>query len=246
MTRLRAKSSGGATVGSIGYPPLSQHLREIAQRPETWTAVARNLIPVAGVYGFGWSAALTVFNYWFDGLTALAAISAVLIPRALCETQPKLRAPKSALLNLARGVVAWIFLVSVLGLPYWIALIPLHPLLFSETLRHQLAHSPALWFTFGSIAASHLWKALQSGYAAMPDTELKQRVRRDVYLLILRAVAMFIMAAHGLAFALVPLMAIVLSYLEIWPERALGAVFGKSSQLHDYDPEDSPFNQRGR
>ncbi|MBX6324575.1 MAG: hypothetical protein IRY93_00905, partial [Chthoniobacterales bacterium] len=64
MTRLRAKSSGGATVGSIGYPPLSQHLREIAQRPETWTVVARNLIPVAGVYFFGWSAALTVFNYW--------------------------------------------------------------------------------------------------------------------------------------------------------------------------------------
>lgn len=154
MTRLRAKSSGGATVDSVGYSPVSQHLREIAERPETWIVVARNLVPVAGVYGFGWSAALTVFNYWFDGLTALAAIGAVLIPRALCETQPKLRAPKSALLNLARGVVAWIFFVSVVGLPYWIALIPLHALLFSETLRHELAHAPALWFTFSSIAAS--------------------------------------------------------------------------------------------
>jgi hypothetical protein len=62
----------------------------------------------------------------------------------------------------------------------------------------------------------------------MPDKELKQRVRRDVYLLILRAMAMFIMAAHGLAFILVPLMALLLSYFEICPERALGAVFGES------------------
>jgi hypothetical protein len=51
--------------------------------------LVRNLIPVLGIYGFCWSAALTVFNYWFDGLTALAAIVAALIPRALRETQPK-------------------------------------------------------------------------------------------------------------------------------------------------------------
>ena len=51
--------------------------------------LARNLIPVVGIYGFGWSAALAVFNYWFDGLTAIAAIVAALIPRALRETQQK-------------------------------------------------------------------------------------------------------------------------------------------------------------
>jgi hypothetical protein len=54
----------------------------------------------------------------------------------------------------------------------------------------------------------------------MPEQELKQRVRWDVYVLILRAIAMFIMAAHGLYFILVPLMALLLSYFEIWPERA--------------------------
>jgi hypothetical protein len=51
--------------------------------------IARNLIPVVGIYGFGWSAALAVFNYWFDGLTAVAAIVAAIIPRSLRETQPK-------------------------------------------------------------------------------------------------------------------------------------------------------------
>jgi hypothetical protein len=44
-------------------------------------------------------------------------------------------------------------------------------------------------------------------------------------------------AAHGLAFVLVPLMALLLSYFEIWPERVLGAVFGDPSRLYEYDPD---------
>jgi hypothetical protein len=224
-------------------PPLSQHLREFASCPDAWAVLARNLIPVVGIYGFGWSAALTVFNYWFDGLTALAAIVAALIPRALRETQSKKDHPTWAG-NTLRGVVTWIFLVGIVGLPYWIVLIPLHDLLLGDQLRRELAHSPALWFTFGSLAVSHFWKALHMGYDTMPDKDLKQRARWDIYLLILRAIAMFIMAAHGLAFILVPLMALLLSYLEIWPERALGAVFGDPSRLWEYDPGDPPSNRR--
>jgi hypothetical protein len=78
----------------------------------------------------------------------------------------------------------------------------------------------------------------------MSENELKQRVRWDVYLLVLRAAAMFFMAAHGLYFILVPLMALLLSYLEIWPDRALGAVFGDSSRLWEYDPGDPTSNRR--
>ena len=55
---------------------------------------------------------------------------------------------------------------------------------------------------------------------------------------------MFIMAAHGLYFIVVPLMALLLSYLEIWPERAIGAVFGDPSRLWEYDPDDPTSNRR--
>jgi len=244
MAKPQEKTASTA-VRPIAPPPLSQHLRELASRPHAWAVLARNLIPVVGIYGFGWSAALAVFNYWFDGLTALAAIVAALIPRALRETQPKSTGAMSAAANLVRGVVTWIFLVGIVGLPYWIVLIPLHDLLLGNELRRQLAHSPALWFTFGALAAGHFWKAFQSGYDAMPDKELKQRVRWDVYLLVLRALAMFMMAAHGLAFILVPLMALLLSYFEIWPARALGAVFGDPSRLYEYDP-DNPASSRRR
>ena len=156
----------------VAPPPLSQHLRELASRRDAWLVLARNLIPVVGIYGFGWSAALAVFNYWFDGLTALAAIVAALIPRALRETQPKSLGATSAE-KLVRGAVTWIFLVGIVGLPYWIVLIPLHDLLLGDELRRQLAHSPALWFTFGSLAAGHFWKAFHLGYDALPDNELK-------------------------------------------------------------------------
>src|SRR5712692_8066980 len=241
-----ADKTGSSAPRPIAPPPLSQHLREFASRPHAWAVLARNLIPVVGIYGFGWSAALAVFNYWFDGLTALAAIVAALIPRALRETQPKSIGAMSAAANLVRGVVTWIFLVGIVGLPYWIVLIPLHDLLLGNELRRDLAHSPALWFTFGSLAAEHFWKAFHLGYDALPDKELKQRARWDIYLLILRAIAMFIMAAHGLYFILVPLMALVLSYLEIWPERALGAVFGDPSRLWEYDPGDPASDRRKR
>ena len=244
MAKPQEKTDSTA-VRAIAPPPLSQHLRELASRRGAWAVLARNLIPVVGIYGFGWSAALAVFNYWFDGLTAVAAIVAALIPRALRETQPKSTGVMSMAANSVRGVVTWIFLVGIVGLPYWIVLIPLHDLLLGDELRSQLAHSPALWLTFGSLAVGHFWEAFQSGYDAMPDKELKQRVRWDVYLLILRALAMFIMAAHGLAFILVPLMALLLSYFEIWPERMLGAVFGDPSRLYQHDP-DNPAPKRRR
>jgi hypothetical protein len=241
MAKPQEKTASTA-VRPIAPPPLSQHLRELVSRPGAWQVLARNLIPVVGIYGFGWSAALAVFNYWFDGLTALIAIVTALIPRALRETRPKSVGVMSVK-NITGAVITWIFLVGIIGLPYWIVLIPLHDLLLGEALRRELARSPALWLTFGSLAAGHFWKAFQSGYDAMPDNELKQRVRWDVYLLILRAMAMFIMAAHGLAFILVPLMALLLSYFEIWPERALGAVFGDPSKLYKYDP-DNPGSRR--
>src|SRR5437868_7358674 len=239
------EKAGSTAVRPIAPPPLSQHLRELASRPDAWAVLARNLIPVVGIYGFGWSAALCVFNYWFDGLTALAAIVAALIPPALRETQSKTGRVTWAG-TVVRGLVTWIFLLGIVGLPYWILLIPLHDLLFGNELRRQLANSPALWFTFGSLAASHFWKAFRMGYDTMPDKELKQRARWDIYLLILRAIAMFIMAAHGLYFILVPLIALLLSYLEIWPERALGAVFGDPSRLWEYDPDDHASRRHKR
>jgi hypothetical protein len=226
----------------IRPPPLSQHLREFAANPHSWAVLGRNLIPVVGIYAFGWSAALSVFSYWFDGLTALAAIVAAVVLRLLREMPKNVGWQGSGIGakagKILTGAVTWIFLVVVVGLPYWIVLLPLHNMLLGHELRSQLAHSPALWITFVSLAAGHFWKAFQSSYDVMPDNQLKQRVRWDTYLLVLRAGAMFVMAAQGLYFILVPLMALLLTYMEVWPGRVLGAVFGDPSRLWEYDPDE--------
>src|SRR5436189_5182406 len=110
------ENAGSTAPRQIAPPPLSQHLREFASRPHAWGVLARNLIPVVGIYGFGWSAALAVFNYWFDGLTALAAIVAALIPRALRETQSK-KDHATLVGNVVRGVFVWLLLFGIVGLP---------------------------------------------------------------------------------------------------------------------------------
>jgi hypothetical protein len=227
-------SNGSPTL--VRLPPISQHLREFAARRDAWLILARNLIPVVGIYGFGWSVALTVFNYWFDGFTALAAIIAAMIPRAMRETSKPATGTLGKVKLVFTGVLTWVFLVGIVGLPYWIVLIPLNDLLLGADLREQLMRSPWLWLTFGMLAVSHFWKAFHLGYDTLPDDVLKQRVRWDVYLLILRALAMFMMAGSILVLVLVPVMALLLSYFEIWPERALGAVFGDPSRLSEHDP----------
>jgi len=97
------ETTSSTAVRQIRPPPLSQHLLEFASRPDAWVVLARNMIPVVGIYAFGWSAAVSVFNYWFDGLTALAAIIAALVPRALRETQSK-KDHTTLIGNTVRGV----------------------------------------------------------------------------------------------------------------------------------------------
>ncbi|MGI8438067.1 MAG: hypothetical protein ACR2NX_14410 [Chthoniobacterales bacterium] len=80
------------------------------------------------------------------------------------------------------------FLVGLLGLP-WVVLIPFHDALLSDELRRPLATSPGLWSAFGSIVAGKFGKRMPIDYDAVPKAELKQRVRWDVYLLVLRAPA---------------------------------------------------------
>jgi hypothetical protein len=219
----------------IPLPPISQHLREFVARRDAWLILGRNLIPVVGIYAFGWSAALAVFNYWFDGLTALMAIIAAMTPRAMRETR---KPGDGAVKRMLGGILTWVFLVAIVGLPYWIVLIPLNEMLLGDELRTQLVHSPGLWLTFGMLAGGHFWKAFHVGYDTLPENDLKQRARWDVYLLILRALAMFMTAGHGLALILVPLMSLLLTYFEVWPGRVLGAVFGDPDKLWEYDPEE--------
>src|SRR3954467_3069412 len=138
----RGGEMGPIAPRQLALPPLSQHLREFASRREAWLVLVRNLIPVAGIYAFGWSTAVVVFSYWFDGVAGVAAIIAALMPRAVRESYAKIVGPVTLF---AFGCITWVFLLAILGLPYWIVLIPLHDLLFGDELKQQVMTSHPLW-----------------------------------------------------------------------------------------------------
>jgi hypothetical protein len=214
---------------------LAQHWRELRARPAAWLALAHNLVPVVGVFLLGWSVPLVVFAFWFDGLSAIAAIVAMLVVPAMRDTGLLERRPPVVAFA---AMLTWLILVGVVGLPYWVAFIPLHDYLTSPALWQELLSSPGLWATFGGVLATHVVTAARRGYRAMPERDLKQAVRWDVYLLLLRALGMFLLAGpfSFLPYLVVPAVAMLATYLEVWPARALGAVFGDPSRLHE-DPE---------
>jgi hypothetical protein len=203
-------SRAAQTTSFAGY------LRAFASRREAWIVLARNLIPVAGVYLFDWSIALTTFNYWFDGITALAAILAAVIARGVLESR---KVSGAGLLRLvAGGVLIWIIVFGLCAMPYWFLLDSVSGALRLPEVAAQMQASPALWFTFAALALSHFWKAFTGGYLSVAMDKLKPRVQTDFFALIARAIAMQTIAHVGLGFMLVPIMALVLTHIEIWPE----------------------------
>lgn len=141
-------------------PSLGEHWRDLRQRPAAWVAIARNLVPVVGVFALGWSRSLVIFNFWFDGLAGLVAILTAILPRAVAETADK---GDGAVKKAAMFVLTWLILVGFLCLPYWIVLIPLHGYLLDPDMWRQIRSSPGLWATFGGIAVTQMVAAFRKG-----------------------------------------------------------------------------------
>lgn len=229
---MSASASSAARMGRRP-PSLAAHWRDLKRRPNAWVVIARNLVPVVGVFAFGWSRSLVIFSFWFDGLIGLAAILTAIVPRAIRET-PEARTNVAKLV--ASAVLVWAVLVAFICLPYWIVLIPLHDYILDPEMWRQIRSSPGLWATFGAVVVSQLVTAFRKGYGTLPERELKQALRWDAYLLILKAIGMFVLGIHLLVWWLVvPALVLFGTYLELWPAHALGAVFGDPQRLFEDD-----------
>ncbi len=194
---------------------FADYLRAFASRREAWIVLGRNLIPVVGVYLFDWSVALTTFNYWFDGVTALAAILAAAIARGVLES--RMVSGAGIMRLVAGGVLIWVIIFGLFGMPYWFLLDSVHGVLRPPEIALEIVQSPALWVTFITLTLSQFWKAFTGGYLSMPPDKLKSQVQTDFFALVARAVAMQVIAHVGLGFMLVPVMALVLTHIEVWP-----------------------------
>jgi hypothetical protein len=224
-------------------PSLREHLADLRSRPGALMALVHNALPVLGIFVFGWSLPLVVFTYWFDGLAALAVILALIMPRLLREVdETKTKGPLGKAFY---GLFTWLVVLALLGLPYWIVLIPLGSQILAPEVLAELRSSPAVWATLAFIVAGHLASFWKRGYSDLAEKDLRQALRWDVYLLMLRAIAMFVVAGNVFPFLVVPALALVFTYMEIWPGNVLGLVWGDPSRLHEHDPEGTAAPRSG-
>lgn len=206
---------------------IDEHLALLRGRRDAVWIVVRNLIPVAGVVAFGWSAQLALLNYWYDGVSALLAILAAITPAAV-RSAPE-TASAGPFRRAATSVFVWGILAAVLGLPYWLAL-AFTGLIGNQALWRQVAGDPWLWATAAAIFALNLQHAIARRYTDREERDLRQTLRWDVYLLILRALAMIWFTLPVPALTVVAL-ALLMIYLELFPARALGAIWGDPDKL---------------
>lgn len=196
--------------------PVSEYVRAFAARRQSWIALARNLVPVVGVYALDWSIGLTVFNYWLDGLAGLAAILAAVLMRGILESR---RTLGTGVVRLALGgLLIWAIVFGLFAMPYWFLLDSARGVLDIGQVAAQVAESPLLWLTFGAVVIGQFWRAFDGGYVGMPEARLKVRGQADFGALIARAVVMSMLARVGLSAWLVPLMALALTWIEMWPD----------------------------
>lgn len=191
------------------------YARTLAFLPDFWLTVARNLIPVIGVGLFGWSAELTAFNYWFDGVSSLGAMIGVVLASGIAASGRRPNAPPAVFAML------WLMLMGIVfgtcAIPYWLLLNSHLGVLNLDAVGLQFAQRPGLWLTFSALVVSHFWNAVRAGYAGMENDRLKRRFSNQFWTLLIRAGAMFAISHLGSTALLVPMMALVLIVLETRP-----------------------------
>jgi hypothetical protein len=187
------------------------YARAFAVRPRNWLVLARNLIPVFGIYAFDWSVPLLTFNYWFDGVTALAALWLVIMAMAYHYT-PK---PNGVVGMVTILTVAWIILFGMSGMPYWLMLDREHAALALSATAVEVWHSPTLLVTFAAMAAGNFWRPFATGLDRIKIDDIPQRIKPELGALIARPIVMTTIVHVGLVFLLVPLLAVALTVLEV-------------------------------
>jgi hypothetical protein len=225
--RRRESESRSASNASTVSPAIAVAHGAATNGITALLVVGRNAIPLIGVLVFDWPAGLVILDYWFDGLTALAAIIAVLVPLAMRDSG----VGSSHGIRLLQGLWTWVLLVALLGIPFWLALAVLSPMIFVGDVIEPLRTSVTPWIALLAIAAMNVGVAMRRGYADLAGAALTQALRWDVYLLLLRALAMVFVAAHLPAILTVVAIGVAITWMELYPRRALGLVHGDPDAL---------------
>jgi hypothetical protein len=199
------------------------HLAPFREGPRPWLAIARNSIPAIGVFWFGWSAPLAIFQVWFDGVAALAAMFALQIGafRRLDPEFRKIPAP-----------VAWALALLILGIPYWFMLALFAAFLLPANFWAVELQDPAVLGALLFVLVSHFLEHTRHGYNTMTEAQIRKEADWHITVHVARA-AVILMVTFLFTFKiLIAALAFALSYLEIYPMRTLKAL-GADASLED-------------
>lgn len=207
------------------------HLAPFREGLRPWMVLARNAIPVIGVYGFSWSANVIVFQIWFDGVAALGAMIALHL-RAFMLTDPQVTLPASFRreagfrTRLIALSLTWLALVAMLGIPYWFALFFFRATVFRDGFGSLALGDPAIIAALLFVLISNVIEQFRRGYERMSAAETSLEFNWDFRMHLTRIGALLIVAFLFGRFIVIPL-ALVLSYIEIYPMRSLRLIGGE-------------------
>jgi hypothetical protein len=203
-------------------PSLRNHLAPFTDGPRPWLVLARNAIPVIGVYGLGWSADLVIFQIWFDSVTALGAMLAFQI-RGFARNDPTIMQPPAGVPpNLAPRLLAlvWLLIWLLLSIPYWFVLLFFGLAVFDDNFWSGLPGNISVMVALILALVSNLLEYSQRGYEKMNDVDIRLEFDWEFNLHMARAAAILLIT-FILRLGFIIGLALALSYIEIYPMRAL-------------------------
>lgn len=208
---------------SAGSPPTARrrtHLTPFTEGLGPWVVLARNAVPVAGVYALGWPVALAVFEIWFDGVTALATML-ILQVRTFMRRDPD-PAPMPFWL-------ACVAMVALIGIPYWFMLLMIQVRTLGDGFWTGLMHQPDALLALAGVLAANIWRELGRGYDKLPDARIRLEFNWQFSMHLARVGAILIVVFFFFSRPLVVALAVVLSYVEIYPMRTLRFMGGDAT-----------------
>lgn len=202
------------------------HLAPFKEGPRPWLVLACNAIPVFGIYWLGWSAPVALLILWFDNISELGAMFAFQI-RGFMRNDPD---------DFSRHpVFAWFFMMFLLGIPYWFLTAMFYFRVFPEGLISE-AQDPAVILALVIVLISNIVEEGMSGYGRMNDKEIRLEHNWKYSMHLVRVCAIFLACLFFTVKFMIVALALVLSYIEIYPMRSL-VFFGADTTL-DKENED--------
>jgi hypothetical protein len=184
----------------------------------------RNAIPVLGVHRFDWSGELVVAQMWLDGVTALGAMLAFQMRAFVRRDRERPGVPPPD--GPVTLTLIWLMIWLLLAFPYWFGLLFFGSAVGSRSLVASVARGDLVVIAaLLVIVLSNVIEESRRGYDRMTDKEIRLEFNWDFSMHLAR-VSMMMLVAFFLGSHLIVVLALALSYVEIYPMRALRVLGG--------------------